>query len=82
MDKGVAGGWTKYEQIGPLKYLCYLLLPFLKNGEILMEVFEDDIWGAKYMASCNIRTQKIKNVVLDADGKLEISYDWLVFFTR
>ncbi|KAM6579051.1 hypothetical protein CsatB_030888 [Cannabis sativa] len=61
MDKGVAGGWTKYEQIGPLeKYFNYLLLPFWKNDEILMEVFEDGIWGAKHMASCNIQLRPEK----------------------
>ncbi|KAF4359146.1 hypothetical protein F8388_005255 [Cannabis sativa] len=60
MDKGVAGGWTKYVQIGPLEKYYNNLLPFWKNDEILMEVFVDDT-RVYYLASCNIRTGKLRN---------------------
>ncbi|KAM6579028.1 hypothetical protein CsatB_030865 [Cannabis sativa] len=75
MDKDVAGCWTKYELIRPLKQYFDELLPFLKNDEILMQVSEDNIWGIKHLASFNIRTQKFKNVVFDVDRKLKLTYD-------
>ncbi|KAF4374980.1 hypothetical protein G4B88_004731 [Cannabis sativa] len=72
MDKDVAGCWTKYELIRPLKQYFDELLPFLKNDEILMPVSEDNIWGIKHLASFNIHTQKFKNVVFDVDRKLKV----------
>ncbi|XP_060967036.1 putative F-box protein At3g23260 [Cannabis sativa] len=75
MDKDVAGCWTKYELIRPLKQYFDELLPFLKNDEILMPVSEDYIWGIKHLASFNIHTQKFKNVVFDVDRKLKLTYN-------
>ncbi|XP_030505567.2 F-box protein At3g08750-like [Cannabis sativa] len=76
MDKSVAGGSTKYELIGPLeKCYSYLLLPFWKDDEILMDVFEYEILGAKNMVSYNIRTQKFKNVVFDVDSRMIMGLD-------
>ncbi|XP_060967043.1 putative F-box protein At3g17500 isoform X2 [Cannabis sativa] len=80
MDKGVAGGWTKYVQIGPLEKYYNNLLPFWKNDEILMEVFVDDT-RVYYLASCNIRTGKLRNV-FGVDRKLKIYYNSFCLYEK
>ncbi|XP_030503465.1 uncharacterized protein LOC115718781 [Cannabis sativa] len=80
MDKGVAGGWTKYEQVGPLEKYYNNLLPFWKNNEILMEVFEDG--SVEHLASCNIRTQKLRNVVFDRVRKINLRYGWVCLYEK
>ncbi|KAM6598198.1 hypothetical protein CsatA_008722 [Cannabis sativa] len=79
MDKGVAGGWTKYVQIVPLEKSYNNLLPFWKNDEILMQVFEDGY--KEHLASCNIRTGKLRNV-FGVDRKLKIYYNSFCLYEK
>ncbi|KAM6579050.1 hypothetical protein CsatB_030887 [Cannabis sativa] len=86
MDKGVACGWTKYVQIGPLEKYFNSLLPFCaccawKNNEILMEVFEDDI-RVNHLASCNIQTEELRNVAFDLDREIHIFYDSVCLYEK
>ncbi|XP_062084860.1 putative F-box/LRR-repeat/kelch-repeat protein At1g11620 [Humulus lupulus] len=78
MDGAEAGAfsWTKYLHVGPLENVSSEL-SFWKNDEILMEIWKD---GREQLASCNIRTQKFRDVVCDLD-RIRFNY-WACFYVK
>ncbi|KAM6579049.1 hypothetical protein CsatB_030886 [Cannabis sativa] len=63
LKKDVTGDYFWTGEIGPLEKHSGHFLPFWKNDEILMEVFDND--GKQHLVSCNIRTEELRSVDYD-----------------
>ncbi|XP_062120036.1 F-box/kelch-repeat protein At3g44120-like [Humulus lupulus] len=73
MDEAVAGAcsWTKYVEVGPIENYCRVL-PFWKNDEIIIKVWDAPRVELK-LVSCNICTQKFRDVFCDVGSILYYS---------